>query len=93
LTVSLILEVQQVLTQIAFCDPMRGLSEMAGELPHGREVCLLGPLSNAGQLQVLELRYRSVVLMKGSIPSGVRKNRLVAHFGGAFVRIHRSDGG
>ena len=49
----LVLEIDQVLPHLLFGDLVGRLAEVCGELPDGTEVSLLGPLGEAGQLEVL----------------------------------------
>ena len=50
---ALVLEVEQVLPQFVFGDPVGGLAEVCGQLPDSAEVSLLRPLGEAGELQIL----------------------------------------
>ena len=49
----LLLEVDEVLPQFVFGDPVGRLVEVSGEMTDGAEVSFLGPLGEAGQLEVL----------------------------------------
>jgi hypothetical protein len=50
---AIVLEVEQVLTNLLFGEPVGPCAEVIGELPHGAEVGLLGALTQAGELKVL----------------------------------------
>ena len=52
---SLVLEVQQVLSQFVLGDLIEGLAEVGGKLPDDTEVCDLRLFGEPGELQVLML--------------------------------------
>jgi hypothetical protein len=49
----LVLEIDQVLSELALADQIGRLFEVGGHLPHSPEVRLLRPLGKAGQLKIL----------------------------------------
>jgi hypothetical protein len=50
---AVVLEVQQVVADLVFAEPVRRRVVVVGELPDGAEVGALGTFAEAGQLQVL----------------------------------------